>query len=159
MQIAISIAKFVGGIVFSSPITTCDLYRSQRFPSQLRREFHRGLRLVFADCDSHRKPLRFPSQAVAISIASRCDSNRERLRFPSQAFAFYFASQTFRIIFHIHTHTHTHTHTHIHIHIIHINIYDVCGDSLFKQKIGIPMGTDCAPFLANLFLFANINGC
>ena len=34
------------------------------------------------------------------------------------------------------------------------NIYVVCGDSLFKQKIGIPMGTDCAPFLANLFLFA-----
>ena len=34
------------------------------------------------------------------------------------------------------------------------NIYVVCGDSMFKQKIGIPMGTDCAPFLANLFLFA-----
>ena len=34
------------------------------------------------------------------------------------------------------------------------NIYVVCGDSLFKQVIGIPMGTDCAPFLANLFLFA-----
>ena len=33
-------------------------------------------------------------------------------------------------------------------------IYVVCGDSLFKQVIGIPMGTDCAPFLANLFLFA-----
>jgi hypothetical protein len=25
---------------------------------------------------------------------------------------------------------------------------------MFKQVIGIPMGTDCAPFLANLFLFA-----
>jgi len=24
---------------------------------------------------------------------------------------------------------------------------------LFRQKIGIPIGTDCAPFLANLFLF------
>jgi len=34
------------------------------------------------------------------------------------------------------------------------NIYVVCGDSVFKQAIGIPMGTDCAPFLANLFLFA-----
>ena len=28
------------------------------------------------------------------------------------------------------------------------------GDSMFRQVIGIPMGTDCAPFLANLFLFA-----
>ena len=34
------------------------------------------------------------------------------------------------------------------------NIYVTCGKSTFKQKIGIPMGTDCAPFLANLFLFA-----
>ena len=34
------------------------------------------------------------------------------------------------------------------------NIYVTCGDSMFKQVIGIPMGTDCAPFLANLFLFA-----
>jgi hypothetical protein len=25
---------------------------------------------------------------------------------------------------------------------------------MFKQEIGIPMGTDCAPFLANLLLFA-----
>jgi hypothetical protein len=25
---------------------------------------------------------------------------------------------------------------------------------MFKRAIGIPMGTDCAPFLANLFLFA-----
>ena len=25
---------------------------------------------------------------------------------------------------------------------------------LFRQKIGIPMGTDCAPFLANLFLYS-----
>ena len=30
----------------------------------------------------------------------------------------------------------------------------LCGDSMFKQVIGIPMGTDCALFLANLFLFA-----
>jgi hypothetical protein len=34
------------------------------------------------------------------------------------------------------------------------NIYVTCGDSMLKQIIGIPMGTDCAPFLANLFLFA-----
>ena len=34
------------------------------------------------------------------------------------------------------------------------NIYVILGDKCFKQVIGIPMGTDCAPFLANLFLFA-----
>ena len=34
------------------------------------------------------------------------------------------------------------------------NCYVTCGDSLFRQKIGIPMGTDCAPFLANLFLYS-----
>ena len=41
------------------------------------------------------------------------------------------------------------------------NIYVVCGDSLFKQKIGIPMGTDCAlPFYQIcFFLLMNINGC
>ena len=27
-------------------------------------------------------------------------------------------------------------------------------DSLFRQTIGIPMGTDCAPFLANLYLYS-----
>ena len=32
------------------------------------------------------------------------------------------------------------------------NIYVTFGDQLFRQVIGIPMGTDCAPFLANLFL-------
>ena len=36
-------------------------------------------------------------------------------------------------------------------------MYVTCGDSLFRQKIGIPMGTDCAPFLANLFLFSYEN--
>ena len=35
-----------------------------------------------------------------------------------------------------------------------ITVYVTCGDSLFGQKIGIPMGTDCAPFLANLFLYS-----
>jgi hypothetical protein len=34
------------------------------------------------------------------------------------------------------------------------NIYVTFGDKLFRQKIGIPMGTDCAPFLANLFLYS-----
>ena len=34
------------------------------------------------------------------------------------------------------------------------NIYVTFGDQLFRQVIGIPMGTDCAPFLANLFLFS-----
>ena len=34
------------------------------------------------------------------------------------------------------------------------NVYVTCGDSLFRQVIGIPMGTDCAPFLANLFLYS-----
>ena len=37
-------------------VVVVGLYRSQRFPSQLRRDFHRGLRFLFADCDSHRKP-------------------------------------------------------------------------------------------------------
>merc|ERR1712130_290952 len=34
------------------------------------------------------------------------------------------------------------------------NIYVTFGDKCFQQKIGIPMGTDCAPYLANLLLFA-----
>ncbi len=34
------------------------------------------------------------------------------------------------------------------------NIFVTFGDKLFRQKIGIPMGTDCAPFLANLFLYS-----
>ena len=28
------------------------------------------------------------------------------------------------------------------------NTYVVIGDKVFRQVIGIPMGTDCAPFLA-----------
>jgi hypothetical protein len=32
------------------------------------------------------------------------------------------------------------------------NIYCTLGDKTFKQAIGIPMGTDCAPFLANFYL-------
>ena len=27
------------------------------------------------------------------------------------------------------------------------------GNQIFRQEIGIRMGTDCAPYLANLFLF------
>ena len=34
------------------------------------------------------------------------------------------------------------------------NTYVTIGYSVFKQVIGIPMGTDCAPYLANLFLYA-----
>ena len=34
------------------------------------------------------------------------------------------------------------------------NCYVTCADKLFRQKIGIPMGTDCAPFLTNLFVFS-----
>ena len=33
------------------------------------------------------------------------------------------------------------------------NIYIKVGKDIFRQQIGIPMGTDCASFLANLFLF------
>ena len=32
------------------------------------------------------------------------------------------------------------------------NMYVQCGDKTFKQVVGIPMGTDCGPFLANLYL-------
>ena len=34
------------------------------------------------------------------------------------------------------------------------NIYIKIGNHLFRQCIGIPMGTNCAPLLANLFLFS-----
>ena len=33
------------------------------------------------------------------------------------------------------------------------NIYVSVGNKVFRQCIGIPMGTDCAPLLANLYLF------
>ena len=29
------------------------------------------------------------------------------------------------------------------------------GDKVFRQVISIPMGTDCAPFLASLFLYSH----
>ncbi len=41
-----------------------------------------------------------------------------------------------------------------HIHFLIDNIYLDVGGHIFRQKIGIPMGTDCAPFLANLYLYA-----
>ena len=34
------------------------------------------------------------------------------------------------------------------------NIFVTFGDKLFRQVVGIPMGTDCSPFLANLFLYS-----
>jgi len=33
------------------------------------------------------------------------------------------------------------------------NLYVEVGDELMKQKVGIPMGVSCAPYLANLMLF------
>eukprot|EP00249_Psilotum_nudum_P018696 c26920_g5_i1 orf=218-532(+) len=33
------------------------------------------------------------------------------------------------------------------------NLFIVVGSSLFKQEVGIPMGTNCAVFIANLYLF------
>ena len=33
------------------------------------------------------------------------------------------------------------------------NIYVKFGDDVFRQVVGIPMGTNCAPLLANLYLF------
>ena len=34
------------------------------------------------------------------------------------------------------------------------NIYVVFGDHVFQQSVGIPMGTNCAPLLADLFLYS-----
>ena len=33
------------------------------------------------------------------------------------------------------------------------NVYIKVGNNVYRQTMGIPMGTDCAPQLANLFLF------
>ena len=33
------------------------------------------------------------------------------------------------------------------------NIYVCVGDKVFHQRVGIPMGTDCTPLFANLYLF------
>ena len=37
------------------------------------------------------------------------------------------------------------------------NIYVNIGDRTYRQCVGIPMGTDCAPLLANLFFITSIN--
>ena len=37
------------------------------------------------------------------------------------------------------------------------NIYVRFGGQLFRQMVGIPMGTNCAPLLANLFLYSYEN--
>jgi hypothetical protein len=34
------------------------------------------------------------------------------------------------------------------------NIYVVFGDQVFQQSVDIPMGTNCAPILADLFLYS-----
>jgi hypothetical protein len=34
------------------------------------------------------------------------------------------------------------------------NIYVVFGDQVFQQSVGIPMGTNCAPLLTDLFLYS-----
>ena len=34
------------------------------------------------------------------------------------------------------------------------NIFVECGGVIFQQVIGIPMGTNCAPLLADLFLYS-----
>ena len=37
------------------------------------------------------------------------------------------------------------------------NIHDRFGGQLFQQMVGIPMGTNCAPLLADLFLYSYEN--
>ena len=37
------------------------------------------------------------------------------------------------------------------------NIYVRFGGQLFRQMVGIPMGTNCAPLLAELFLYSYEN--
>ena len=37
------------------------------------------------------------------------------------------------------------------------NIFVQFGGRLFRQVIGIPMGTNCAPLLADLFLYSYEN--
>ena len=35
------------------------------------------------------------------------------------------------------------------------NIYVRFGDKIFRQTVGIPMGTNCAPLLVDIFLFSH----
>ena len=37
------------------------------------------------------------------------------------------------------------------------NTYVMCGGQLFRQMVGIPIGTNCAPLLADLFLYSYEN--
>ena len=39
------------------------------------------------------------------------------------------------------------------------NIYVSIGNRVYRQCVGIPMGTDCAPLLANLFLLTLARTC
>ena len=34
------------------------------------------------------------------------------------------------------------------------HIYDVVGGQVFQQSVGIPMGTNCTPLLADMFLYS-----
>ena len=34
------------------------------------------------------------------------------------------------------------------------NIFEVFGGKVFQQIVGIPMGTNCAPLLADVFLYS-----
>jgi hypothetical protein len=34
------------------------------------------------------------------------------------------------------------------------NIFVVFGNKIFQQTVGVPMGTNCAPLLADLFLYS-----
>jgi hypothetical protein len=38
------------------------------------------------------------------------------------------------------------------------NIYVVVGGQVFQQSVGIPMGTNCAPLLADLFFLFILGG-
>jgi hypothetical protein len=33
-------------------------------------------------------------------------------------------------------------------------IFEVFGDQIFQESVGIPLGTNCAPLLADLFLYS-----
>ena len=39
------------------------------------------------------------------------------------------------------------------LHYLFDNIFIRFGSKLYRQIVGIPMGTDCAPLVADLFLF------
>ena len=39
------------------------------------------------------------------------------------------------------------------LHYLFDNIFIIFGSKLYRQIVGIPMGTNCAPLVADLFLF------